>query len=178
MRYLFALITMTMAACGGGPAPDGSRCSGATAAGGAQCTGAVCIGLADNVQHASGICATACGSGCPSGEVCVPGFPDGNSYCLRGCNGDGDCRDGFVCAQERPGVGVCWVQLAATSGNAGGNVDCKAAGCIETMNDAQTRANDSAGQTSATQLCDCPWGAPAQSCSASPNGGANTFCCP
>jgi hypothetical protein len=165
------------------PKKDGTVCSGAAQmSSGSECAGNVCIALLANDQHEPGTCTTSSATAnCAAGELCVDGFPDGGSYCLRACTSNADCLDGFACVADS-GDQFCWVTATGVTTpdagpppdagtSPGGHVDCT--GC-DMLGDVPGYCGNAAGTT---QVCDCPYGSPSTSCTATP-GAANTWCCP
>lgn len=158
---------------------DGAVCSGAAQQNsGNECAGSVCIALIANDQNRAGTCTTSCTTSCADDELCVSGFPDGGSYCLRTCETDANCLDGFACVDDS-GDQFCWVTTGGGGGTPpdaggtppGGHVDCT--GC-PLLDDVAGYCGTVPGST---QVCDCPYGSPSASCTATP-GAANTWCCP
>lgn len=96
------------AAGAGAPNPLGAFC-----AGDADCESGTCLTHAD---WPNGYCTMGCGAGCPDDSECRP-TPAGDR-CLAACQGDLDCRLGYVCAAgacaapcrddgDCPGEAVC-----------------------------------------------------------------------
>ena len=84
---------------------------GSVAVGGAcsrdeSCVTGVCIredSTTSSVAWTDGYCSGSCAdTACPQG-LCIT-FADGNSYCVSQCQGETDCRAGYVCSA---GVGAC-----------------------------------------------------------------------
>lgn len=45
---------------------------------------------------------------CPSASVCIR-FDEVNAYCLKACEADDDCRDGYVCRKDQGEQGYCYI---------------------------------------------------------------------
>lgn len=45
---------------------------------------------------------------CPDSSVCIR-FDEVNAYCLKVCEADSDCRDGYACRKDQGDQGYCYV---------------------------------------------------------------------
>lgn len=140
----------------GAPCDDPSQCD---VEDGLTC---VCAGGACPGGLALGLCTRACaGGGCAAGEECAdftrglppPQAPDGGvadggaldgsapdwraSYCLMGCNVDGDCRPGFFCRE---------VPVLAAGQSAGGAYTWRRACFADALSDDGDSCIDPMGQ--------------------------------
>ena len=73
----------------------------------AQCPGYLCL-LPEN--GADGVCSYQCANN----EMCAEGLcillPGAGQVCLKPCDGNADCNDGYTCLRDPGGNGnVCWI---------------------------------------------------------------------
>lgn len=45
---------------------------------------------------------------CPGKAICVE-YDDANTFCMKPCEGDGDCRDAYTCRNESYSRPFCYV---------------------------------------------------------------------
>lgn len=102
--HAFGLIiavfsVLTLAAC----APEvGDECA----------TSAECgtVGFCDTSSPGGYCTQTPCETNsCPDESVCVP-FENDQTYCMRRCSNNGDCRSGYTCRDDIGPVKFCYIQ--------------------------------------------------------------------
>lgn len=50
---------------------------------------------------------------CPNSAICIQ-FDAVSSYCMKYCEEDGDCREGYSCRKDKGDQGFCYVPAPAT----------------------------------------------------------------
>ena len=95
---LVAVCALVLCGCGDPEAKE-SRATGEACGWGQQCEGGICLGEelgGEPTGFVAGMCSELCTDmECPGEGICAD-LGDG-LYCLPGCGGDAECREGYIC---------------------------------------------------------------------------------